>query len=360
MYGILSDYTVIPAWTVKWYDKFSFLLFSTSQGGRSSKLSFEDDLVGEEGVEVFAVKKTNHSRRMAKMVERERRRQERRERERAAAMIQRESSGEDSEEEGPTFSLAHRLSEGFIPDAATIHAARKKREMARKFGGPSADYLSLNSREKTEPKAAKGKSRLVREDENDKSDSDQEPVMSFGGQGQATTQMRVLTALETVDTEQDDEETRLWEEEQINKGANVYVQPQPAPPSLSASSIDQSFLYGSSTYPGGDPVTQGYPKGTRGPAFNHTPRATPITDRLVPITMESLKSCLQGRLRDLEETHSAHTQRLRQIEGDMEVAEEEVRRLQGSAGDVSTSYQFYQEIRGYVRDLLSCLAEKVR
>ncbi len=330
---------------------------SVPQGGRASKLSFQDDLVGEGGGEVFRLKKTSHTRRIAKMAEREKRREER-EREKEVT-ITREDSSEESEGEGPAFSLSHRLSEGFIPDAATIHAVRKKREMARKHGSRDTDFLSLNTNGKKEVKVAKGKSRLVREDDNDKSDSDPEPVMSFGGQAQATRQMRVLTALEGVDVEKEDEETMRWEEEQINKGVNLSVQLPPQPPSFAPPSIDQSFLYGSSMYPGGDPVASTYPEGIPGSTHNHTPQVRTVPDRLVPITIDSLKSRLHGRLSGLEEMHTGHVQRLRQVEGDLGVAEEEVERLEGRAGGISTSYQFYQEIKGYVRDLLSCLAEKV-
>lgn len=49
---------------------------------------------------------------------------------------------------------------GEIPDAAFIHAARKKRQMARELG----DFIPLDN----DP----GKGRLVREDENDASDDE--------------------------------------------------------------------------------------------------------------------------------------------------------------------------------------------
>ena len=54
----------------------------------------------------------------------------------------------------------HPWSPGEIPDAAFIHAARKKRQMARELG----DFTPHES----EP----GKGRLVREDENDASDDE--------------------------------------------------------------------------------------------------------------------------------------------------------------------------------------------
>ena len=295
---------------------------------------------------MFRLKKTSHSRRMAKMVERERRKEER------ERKLQ-ESSDEGSEDEGPTVSLSHRLSEGFIPDAATIHAARKKREMARKLGSQPAEFLSLNSN--GAERTVKGKSRLIREDDNDKSDSDQEPAMSFGGRGQATRQMRVLTALENVGIEEEDEETSRWVEEQINKGAKLSIPTSQPSATVAPPSIDQSFLYGSMMYVGGDPVTCSQSE----TSYKHISKATPIPDRLVPVTVDSLKSRLQTRLRDLKEAHSGHAQKLRQVEGDLDFSVEEVERLELRAGDVSHGYKFYQEMRGYVRDLLSCLTEKV-
>lgn len=54
----------------------------------------------------------------------------------------------------------HHLFPGEIPDAAFIHAARKKRQMARELG------------DLTPHDGEPGKGRLVREDENDASDDE--------------------------------------------------------------------------------------------------------------------------------------------------------------------------------------------
>ena len=326
-------------------------------------------------------------------------------------------SSDEEEQDEPQFSLAHRLSEGYIPDANMIYAARKKREIARQLGGTgeSSSVMLFNSAKSSSSssKTAKGKSRLIREDENDKSDEgsggedDEGPAMMFGQKKEQSRQMQVLNAMENAESGSDEER---FIEEQINKGVKSSI-PVSDPSSSfnpqhvsSLPSIDQSFLYGSSAYPG--PSDPGAPPPPLPPYNQFVPtsyagyqqqqqqfqRPSPlpssddgtgntslvagvggsgyggvsqqmsrlkIPDKLVPITVESLKSRLGNRLRDLKETYHSHSQRLERLESDMETAEKEVVRLEEHSDSVSVDYQFYQQMRGYIRDLLSCLTEKV-
>lgn len=91
------------------------------------------------------MKKSNHSRRLAKQKEKTRKeddvnKDDEKSKSRKGQMQKKslcqqytqESSDDDQEE--PLFSLAHRLKDGYIPDAHMIHAARKKREIARQLG----------------------------------------------------------------------------------------------------------------------------------------------------------------------------------------------------------------------------------
>ena len=64
------------------------------------------------------------------------------------------------------ISMAYVTPGGAIPDAATIHAIRKKRQLARE----NQDYIPLNEDEQFENE----KSRLVREEDHDNSDDDME------------------------------------------------------------------------------------------------------------------------------------------------------------------------------------------
>ena len=181
----------------------------------------------------------------------------------------------------------------------------------------------------------------------------------------------MLQGLEEMGSDSD-EETRRWEEEQIQKGVNASAPDQPAapqPPQLSA--IDQSFLVGAPIgYMGGATGYMGGASFTVAPvlsyagyqkqALNSAIKSLQIPDKLVPITVESLKSRLSNRLRDLRETASAHRRRLEQIVTDLDNSQDEVTRTDGRRGGLGLDYQFYQEMRGYLRDLLGCLVEKVR
>lgn len=171
-----------------------------------------------------------------------------------------------------------------------------------------------------------------------------------------------------------DEETRRWEEEQIEKGVKASAPDQGAPSAAvptHLSSIDQSFLIGTTTgyvdgtlfmTPSYAPAIQAY-AGYQDQATDVASIPTNsfrIPDKLVPITLESLKSRLSNQLHDLQDSASGHRKRLEQIGTDLERSREEVNRVEGRRGDLGLDYQFYQEMRGYLRDLLGCLGEKVR
>jgi GC-rich sequence DNA-binding factor len=398
--------------------------YQTQAPSGRTLLSFEDDLEGD--VEEFRVKKSNHSRRVAKQKEKTQKeddvtKDDAKLRSRKGHLQQKslrqqytQGSSDEDEQKEPFFSLTHRLKDGYIPDAHMIHAARKKREIARQLGtaGDSdQNVMLLNSaRSNKRSDTAKGKSRLIREDENDKSDEgsgegeDEGPAMMFGKKTEVSRQMQVISAMENAESGSDEER---FIEEQINKGVKSSI-PVADPSSSSQQqqpqvtllpSIDQSFLFGSSAYPGlPDPAAQynpygavpGYPGyqhqqqsqapphqelqpvapnstvaesgSTRGGGGGGAPQKTSrwkIPDKLVPITVDSLKMRLRNRLDELKETHHSHTQRLERLESDMETAEKEVIEVEERSESNSVDYQFYQQMRGYVRDLLSCLTEKV-
>ena len=199
-----------------------------------------------------------------------------------------------------------------------------------------------------------------------RSDSDQEegPTVTFGEREPVSRQMQVLTALETVGSGSEDEETKRWEEEQMSKGVKAAMEPQGKPPPQNPLNvIDQSFLYGSTSYPGdptGYPVVQHPSFPSSAPFQDPHPTHPHIPDKLVPITVESLKSRLRRHLTELEEMHSGHRQRLDRLETDLETANREIERLEQRSSGAVLEYQLFQEMRGYIRDLLSCLTEKVR
>ena len=266
---------------------------------------------------------------------------------------------EDSDEEDARAELARQIRMGAIPDAITIHAARKQREMARQLGG---DYLPLDD---TQCYSANN-SRLVRDDENDKSGSDEErdKDIGFSKVTGVTKQQQVLEALETVaESEESDEEMRQWEEEQINKGVKI-IQATQQPVNNSLPTEDQSFGVGTGAYPYVEAQVQ-YPYQQYGEwqqqqqQLHSNTSANKLPEKLSPLTIASVKGRLQSRLDELKEMNSSHRQSLARIK-DMKVAAvDDIDNVQARSGDVNREYQFFQEMKLYLEDLLSCLAEKV-
>ena len=180
----------------------------------------------------------------------------------------------------------------------------------------------------------------------------------------------MLQGLEEVLSEEEDEETKRWEEQQIMKGVKASAPDQPTVVTFAPSQllvIDQSFLAGTGLYMGTSYITPD----TITPSHPHqAPQAPPtgggvsetssrIPEKLVPITVESLKSRLTNRLLDLQDRVSGHRERLGQIRTDLERSGEEIEGAGFQRGGLGLRYQFYQEMRGYLRDLLGCLGEKV-
>lgn len=96
------------------------------------------------------------------------------------------------------------MESGAIPDAAMIHAARKKRQRAREMGG---DYVPLEEQEPED------KGRLVREDEQDGSDEER---IDMGANPIIRDQERRREQF--YEAQDSDQELNDWEDQQIRKG----------------------------------------------------------------------------------------------------------------------------------------------
>lgn len=96
------------------------------------------------------------------------------------------------------------LESGAIPDAAMIHAARKRRQRAREMGG---EYVPLEEEE------LEDKGRLLREDDNEGSD---EEVINMGANPVIRDQERRREQF--YEAQVSDQEIDEWEDQQIRKG----------------------------------------------------------------------------------------------------------------------------------------------
>lgn len=126
----------------------------TKSGGSShGLLSFEDEV--DEGVE-FKVKKTSLSEKMAREKERVEKKKHKQQKQEVSPVLLydivmtslQEVVISSDEEEEQDLSVIEQLHVGVVPDARMIHAIRKKRELARKMGVVSVDYLPLEQETK--------------------------------------------------------------------------------------------------------------------------------------------------------------------------------------------------------------------
>ncbi|XP_066289415.1 PAX3- and PAX7-binding protein 1-like isoform X2 [Branchiostoma lanceolatum] len=365
-----------------------------------SLLSFDE----EEGceTEMFRVKKSSHSKRVASKLKKEwKEEQMRKEKEEKDKKVNTQVSlgeysaeklkslrdaqntlvsldngqekeqkeGEDGEKEEK---FKPNIRAGVIPDAATIHAARKRRQMMREMGGE--DFVPLDDTQKFQGE----KSRLVREDENDRSDSEEERIDFRGANPTRTRREDIMEVLEGSDSEEgerdQDEEVKRWEQEQIRKGVSIpqvtmatttlaglsLSKVQTTQPQQDYNYYPQQYMYQQpSVYMGTpQPVVQPYSGGYNLPSMAPTSGPMVPPSQLPAVTLESVKDRLRDRLDSLKQVHSAHQREHDKHTFDMDSSVNVVDDIEGSADDVEQQFTFFQEMRGYVRDLVECLNEK--
>ncbi|XP_030304259.1 PAX3- and PAX7-binding protein 1 isoform X2 [Calypte anna] len=319
---------------------------------RASLLSFQDE--EEETEEVFKVKKSSYSKKIVKQLKKEYKEDLEKSKVRTEvnsptdvepplektgqikdiAQEDGTANSEHGEEEmevesekeeekpkaGGAFSSAlsslNVLRPGEIPDAAFIHAARKKRQMARELG----DFTPVDSEPGIEG-------------------SDDEALVAG----------------------EQDEELSRWEQEQIRKGINI-PQVQPSQPAevnnLYYQNTYQTLSYGSSY---GIPYTYaayGSSETKSQKTDNTVPFKTP-SNEMTPVTIDLVKKQLKDRLDSMKELHKANRQQYEKHQQSREDSTKAIEILEGSSGGIGEQYKFLQEMRGYVQDLLECFSEKV-
>ncbi|XP_076876060.1 PAX3- and PAX7-binding protein 1 [Brachyhypopomus gauderio] len=360
---------------------------------KASLLSFNDD---EDETEVFRVKKSNHSKKIVKQLKKEYREEKtvyvaqdpgsrldggpglsssggkdevedsRGSSEQGEGEMEVESNDEQ-EEDGEakasgggafaqTLSALSSLRPGEIPDAAFIHAARKRRQMARELGGDTP-LVETDAQNK----------RLVREDDQGASDDEDEKRIVFSGVRQKSQRQKIAEEIgiegsddEALDTGHDEEVSR-WEQEQIRKGISI--------PQVQSSQPEDTSAY----YQGGyeaQPYAASYgmpyaygPVGADADgrtlkAESTMPHPVPSTS-LTPVTMALVKKRLTDRLGSTRQARDASARRYEQIQLELQASSSSITGLEDSALHTAEQYKFLQEMRGYVRDLLECFSEKV-
>ncbi|CAG8525778.1 2510_t:CDS:10 [Paraglomus brasilianum] len=223
-----------------------------------------------------------------------------------------------------------------IPDPATIHAAKKKREMLRqRAAGGAPEYISLS--DETDVISSSGKkleSRLVREeDEADDVDADFEKYVSerlpLGKKAMKEEEQQRKAGIEEAVQEfeyqgEEDEEVLQWEMEAIKKGGNVSKIKTPK-----KSQDTQLYI----------------------PA--PIPAITPI-----PNIADSIAR-LSQQMDDFQDVHKNQQSELIQIQKDLQNLKSSREELASQIETAKRSYNYYQEMKTFVENLAEFLDVKL-
>ncbi|XP_077291143.1 PAX3- and PAX7-binding protein 1 isoform X2 [Arctopsyche grandis] len=266
----------------------------------------------------------------------------------------------------PGDSVRALLDRGVIPDAALIHAARKKRQQAREIGDfiplqssnseqASANHISLSSINNS----GKREGRLVREDgAGDASDEDPDRIDVRGVAPETSRKERMKIAREEGPGSDVDSDVEEWEAQQIRKAVTQ----------------NQIMAVQQETYYSGNYVMPSVPFPRLEMEMNPFTIATNTigvssfnSEHLKPlvepgessVTPSQLTNILHERISLLQVARTKKADEFFAMDKEMKKLQETRQTCSKKAPLLATRYEFYQKLRGYLTDLIECLDEKM-
>jgi len=252
---------------------------------------------------------------------------------------------------------------GAIPDAATIYAMKKQREQARHCSGGLPAYIPLDSNKHT-GRFQTESSRLVREDDS----SDEERIEMRGTTKKSNPALerrkQVKKALEEIEENEDtmskkeeDDEILAWEDEQMKKGSKIPTNLQkkygPVPPDPNTDTVASSVTAVNNPY-----ATAGLVSNTFSGFYQHPAAGIPASTEQKVVTVEMVQEKLQEQLETKKQLFRLHKLQCEKTKFDLDLSQENIVSLERKTEDISDRFTFYQDIRGFIKDLLECLGEK--
>ncbi|XP_066999451.2 PAX3- and PAX7-binding protein 1 isoform X2 [Anabrus simplex] len=285
---------------------------------------------------------------------------------REAEMAEADGVSSEEDEKYPKFSQPDHvkllLESGRIPDAAMIHAARKRRQLAREMGG---DYVPVETK-KTET----AKSRLVREDDNDASDDERITMeVNTAARDKERRREAFMAAQDEVTGEESDKgEDDEWESQQIRKGVtgaqlaavqqeNLYQQYGVVVPPMALSPAMMIPPEMPQVISNGNTATTAFLQPGQNISMPNMALFQPMKTEIP--TPQTISNRLRERLTSLKEVHRRHTLDRDKVTDDLVTLHTDRQRLATEGPALAQRFRFYQELRGYVTDLVECLDEKM-
>jgi len=248
-------------------------------------------------------------------------------------------SEEDEVESDDEDPLKKIIQSGAIPDAAAIHAARKKREAAREKGGKE-DFIPIKNVEK---KSSKGP-RLLREEDED----DEEERICFTVKEKAKEDEYHKKVGKGREAQDDSDSDPEWEKMQISKAINNQQ--------IIAASKDAVLS-----------AELGIPRPPLPPTISGDTSQPPTASRRgegalarpQKYDLPGIRERMKSKLASMKEVHRRHEMDADRAVDDLVESQGEIDNAGAAVPDLADKHKFYQELRGYLTDLTDCYDEKV-
>ena len=257
--------------------------------------------------------------------------------------------------------VLNKLGQGVIPNAAEIHAARKRRQFARDTVG--ADYMPLATKG-----GIVGSKEMVREDF---SSGEEEERMEMVGKRNDRMNQRI-TIQETIDDHNEaksghsdddnsDNEMSKWEQEQLEKVIGKVSLKNLTEKSSSVLARHQPQYHEShlNPYGNGYETTEVNYASVVSHAYSQKANNDVTLPKLPEVDINSFMETLKTKLQQLQTTHEKTADEMRSIVKQNVEAETEILNAKETLPNLELEFKFFQKLRNYVNDLVDCLNEKI-
>ncbi|XP_011495961.1 PREDICTED: PAX3- and PAX7-binding protein 1 [Ceratosolen solmsi marchali] len=231
------------------------------------------------------------------------------------------------------------LESGCIPDAAMIHAARKRRQKARELGH---DYIPIE-----EKGDEKGISRIVREEDQDRSDDDSQErvnmtvdINALDKEKRRQAFLESQTQIAKLSDEQSEPEEEEWEVQQIKKGVT----------GAQIAAAQQDSIQYNSLVMGSNQMSESKLSLIISNAIPTAPPPPmiqpPDPTKSIPITVEEVLTKIREKLNNLREVHRRHELNFEAVMEELDQSKKELQEGETLAPEMAQRYKYYQELRG--------------
>ncbi|KAG5348235.1 PAXB1 protein, partial [Acromyrmex charruanus] len=364
---------------------------------KQTRLSFGEELEQGDDGEVFIVKKSSRSKKLMKQLDHERRKKKGEEKMQVDTEQANKSIKQEKDLEIKTDDLVVKIKNTgplILNGRAALAAGKDDYTSGEEEDEPCSHKFRKNTDKAETVKILlestddKGKSRLIREEDHDRSDDDDSQDrldMTVNTEARDKEKRREAflasqVPLKFSDNESEHEnEEEEWEAQQIRKGVTgaqyimrfrikkIYIKQcvkylkyfyMQIAAAQQDSMLQQQYTMGMNVNQiigSGVPLEMVLMPAPPPPPSIQPPDPT----KIVPVTPQEVVNRMRTRLDNLKEVHRRHQQDQERLEGELQQTIKELDESEVRTPHYAQRFRYYQELRGYVTDLVECLDEKL-